>query len=295
MDSPKGETGFLDKVSLYALFNFLPFPENSDHYPTISLSAPPTEDESQSTNSYLKDGDQLIESGIISHDLIVKSNVFEDPTIRMGFVRKVFGILLVQLLFTLAVVAIFVYHQPTKEFIQENFLLVLVAFIVNIIVVITMFYVQDVRRKHPVNLICLTLYTFTMSVLLGTLSSLMDSNVVISAVAITTVLVIALSIYAVQTKYDYTAERGVILTFVIILLVLSVCEFFMPDFVDSLPIVCLCTFIGCFLLICDMQSIVGGNRLDQMDPEEYVFAALTLYVDVIRIFIYILRILEKFY
>ncbi|XP_039482528.1 protein lifeguard 1 isoform X3 [Drosophila santomea] len=295
MDSPKAETGFLDKVSLYALFNFLPLPRNSEPYPPISLSAPPTEIESQATNSAPKDGEQLIENGINTQDLIVKSNVFEDPTIRMGFVRKVFGILLVQLLFTLAVIAIFAYHQPTKDFIQENFLLVLVAMIVNVIVLTTIVCVENVRRRHPVNLICLALYTFTMSLLLGTAASLMDSNVVISAVGITTVLVIALCIYAVQTKYDYTAAGGVILTFVMILLVLSVCGFWMPDFVDSLPITCLCTFIGCFFLIVDMQSIVGGNRSEQLDPEEYVFAALTLYVDVVRIFIYILRILEKFY
>ncbi|EDW46844.1 GM20992 [Drosophila sechellia] len=243
MDSPKKEKGFLDKASLYA--------------------PPSTENESQDTNSDPKDGEHLVENGIITHDLIVKSNVFEDPAIRMGFVRKVFGILLVQLLFTLAVIAIFSYHQPTKDFMQENFLLVLVAIIVNIIVLSTIVCVENVRRRHPVNLICLALYTFTMSVLLGTASSLMDSNVVISAVAITTLLVIALSIYAVQTKYDYTAAGGVILTFVIILLVLS--------------------------------SIVGGNRSEQLDPEEYVFAALTLYVDVVRLFIYILRILEKFY
>ncbi|XP_043662191.1 protein lifeguard 1 isoform X4 [Drosophila teissieri] len=273
MDLPKEETGFPDKVSLYA---------------------PPTENESQATNSAPKDGKHLIENGIITQDLIIKSNVFEDPTIRMGFVRKVFGILLVQLLFTLVVIAIFAYHQPTKDFMQDNFLLVLVAMIVNIMVLTTIVCVENVRRKHPVNLICLALYTFTMSLLLGTASSLMDSNVVISAVAITTVLVIALCIYAVQTKYDYTAAGGVILTFVIILLVLSVCGFWMPDFVDSLPITCLCTFIGCFFLICDMQSIVGGNRSEQLDPEEYVFAALTLYVDVVRIFIYILRILQKF-
>jgi len=200
----------------------------------------------------------------------------------------------VQLLFTCAVMATFVYHGPTKQFVRENFVVFFLAMIVNIIVLIMIVCLESVRRKHPVNLICLAIFTFTMSLLLGAASSLMDSNVVLSAVAITTVLVTALCIYAVQTKYDYTAAGGVAITFVMILLVLSVCSFSMPGFVDSLPISCLCAVIGCFFLIYDMQSIVGGNRAEQLDPEEYVFAALTLYVDVVRIFIYVLRIVQKF-
>ncbi|XP_016990503.1 protein lifeguard 1 isoform X2 [Drosophila rhopaloa] len=274
MDPSKKETGFLDKALFYA---------------------PPPKIESQSEDIPPAAEVHLIETGIITHDLIVKSIIFDDQSIRKGFVRKVFGILLVQLLFTCAVMAAFVYHEPTKHFVQSNLIVVFVAMIVNIVVLIMIVCVESVRRKHPVNLIFLAIFTFTMSLLLGTASSLMDSNLVLVAVGITAVLVIALSVYAMQTKYDYTAMGGVMLTFVMILLVLTVCRFSMPGFVDSLPIAGLCALIACFFLIYDMQSIIGGNRAEQLDPEEYVFAALTLYLDVVRIFIYILRILEKFY
>ncbi|XP_016993699.3 protein lifeguard 1 isoform X1 [Drosophila takahashii] len=287
MDSPKKPTGIVDKAALYV-------PTNNDRYPPIPLPAPPSANGSQ-TEDLAPEAAPQLESGTISHDLIVKNIIFDDQTIRKGFVRKVFGILMVQLLFTCAVMAIFVYHEPTKLFVQQNFVVVFVAMIVNIIVLIMIVCVESVRRKHPVNLICLAIFTFTMSVLLGATSSLMDSNIVLAAVAITTILVTALCIYAVQTKYDYTACGGLMITFVMIIVVLSVCSFWLPEFVDSLPISCLCGAIGCFFLIYDMQTIVGGNRAEQLDPEEYVFAALTLYVDIVRIFIYVLRILEKVY
>nr|XP_016943362.1 protein lifeguard 1 isoform X1 [Drosophila suzukii] len=297
MDSPKKGTAFLDKAALCVsmMFMSVSVPINNDRFPPIALPAPPPRNVSQAEDSAAEAVQpHLLESGTITHDLIVKSIIFDDQTIRKGFVRKVFGILMVQLLFTCAVMATFVYHGPTKQFVRENFVVFFLAMIVNIIVLIMIVCVESVRRKHPVNLICLAIFTFTMSLLLGAASSLMDSNVVLSAVAITTVLVTALCIYAVQTKYDYTAAGGVAITFVMILLVLSVCSFSMPGFVDSLPISCLCAVIGCFFLIYDMQSIVGGNRAEQLDPEEYVFAALTLYVDVVRIFIYVLRIVQRF-
>jgi protein lifeguard len=52
---------------------------------------------------------------------------FSDKTIRQGFIRKVYGILMVQLLVTFGLIAIFVFHAPTREFAQKNRWLTFVA------------------------------------------------------------------------------------------------------------------------------------------------------------------------
>jgi len=44
-------------------------------------------------------------------------------------------------------------------------------------------------------------------------------------------------------------------------------------------------------IIHDLQKIMGNGQL-QVSPEEYIFAALTLYVDIIRIFLELLKILK---
>ena len=46
-------------------------------------------------------------------------------------------------------------------------------------------------------------------------------------------------------------------------------------------------------IIYDTQLIVGGKhkRCMQLSIEEYVYAAMILYVDIIRLFLYVLRIL----
>lgn len=45
-------------------------------------------------------------------------------------------------------------------------------------------------------------------------------------------------------------------------------------------------------LIFDTQLMVGGRHKFAITPEEYIFAALTLYVDVIMLFLYILEIVS---
>ncbi|XP_017061358.1 protein lifeguard 1 isoform X2 [Drosophila ficusphila] len=272
---------------------FAPKPKINERYPPIRLPEPPSINKLTAEDTASTPEEHLLESGTITHVMVVKISVFDDQSIRKGFVRKVFGILLVQLLFTLAVMAMFVYHEPTKLFVQSNLVIVFLAMIVNLVVLIMIVCVESVRRRHPLNLICLAIFTFTMSMLLGTTSSFMDSDLVLLAVGITAVLVVALCLYAIQTKYDFTACGGVMITLVMILFVLAICRFFIPEFTDSLPIACLCAILACFFLIYDMQLIIGGNRAEQLDPEEYVFAALTLYVDVMRLLLYILRILQR--
>lgn len=41
----------------------------------------------------------------------------------------------------------------------------------------------------------------------------------------------------------------------------------------------------------DVQLIVGG-RHSEIDPEEYVFAALEIYLDIINLFLFILQLIE---
>lgn len=46
-------------------------------------------------------------------------------------------------------------------------------------------------------------------------------------------------------------------------------------------------------LIFDTQLMVGGRHKFAITPEEYIFAALTLYMDVIMLFLYILEIVSR--
>ena len=43
-------------------------------------------------------------------------------------------------------------------------------------------------------------------------------------------------------------------------------------------------------IVYDTQLMMGGKRKYALDPEEYIFAALNIYLDVINLFMYILMI-----
>ena len=49
-------------------------------------------------------------------------------------------------------------------------------------------------------------------------------------------------------------------------------------------------FVFSLYLVYDTQMMMGGNHKYALDPEEYIFAALNIYLDVINLFMYILMI-----
>ena len=57
---------------------------------------------------------------------------------------------------------------------------------------------------------------------------------------------------------------------------------------------CLGVFCYSFFLIHDTQMIVGGkHRRFQFDKDSYILAAISLYLDIINLFLYIIQILNE--
>lgn len=221
----------------------------------------------------------------------VKGFGFSDASIRRGFIRKVYSILMVQLSITLAFISWFVYHEPTKRFVYNNPWLLIVALVVVLVSMLTLACCGEVRRKSPTNYILLALFTLAESFMLGVSSAAYEAIEVLMAVGITAAVCLALTLFAFQTKYDFTMCGGFLLVSVVILLIFGIVAIFVHNRIVSLVYASLGALIFSMYLVYDTQLMLGGKHKYSLSPEEYVFAALNLYVDIINIFIYILTII----
>lgn len=48
-----------------------------------------------------------------------------------------------------------------------------------------------------------------------------------------------------------------------------------------------------FYLVYDTQLMLGGNHKFSISPEEYIFAALSIYLDIIQMFMHILVMIDN--
>uniref|UniRef100_A0A1L8DK42 Putative n-methyl-d-aspartate receptor glutamate-binding subunit n=1 Tax=Nyssomyia neivai TaxID=330878 RepID=A0A1L8DK42_9DIPT len=221
----------------------------------------------------------------------VKGFGFTDESIRKGFIRKVYSILMAQLLVSLGFIALFLYHKPTGNWVRQHPEMWWIALILLFVTLIAMACCTNVRRKAPMNFIFLGLFTLAQSFMLGVMASNFRSEEVLLAVGITAAVCLGLTLFAFQTRWDFTVMGGVLFVAVIILMIFGIIAIFIPGKTMTLIYASLGALIFSVYLIYDTQLMMGGKHKYSISPEEYIFAALNLYLDIVNIFMYILAII----
>lgn len=97
-------------------------------------------------------------------------------------------------------------------------------------------------------------------------------------------------LFAMQTKWDFTAMGGILFSCCIVLFIFGIIAICMPGKVISLVYASLGALLFSVYLVFDTQIMLGGKHKYSISPEEYIFAALNLYLDIVNIFLYILAI-----
>ncbi|XP_044020469.1 protein lifeguard 1-like isoform X2 [Aphidius gifuensis] len=221
----------------------------------------------------------------------VKGFDFNEKSIRLGFIRKVYSLLMCQLLLTFGIVSLFVLHKPTQQFGMRNPGLIWVALGVTIVTLICMACCSSVRRKAPMNFIFLFIFTGAEGFLIGVMTLRYYPQEVLLALGITAVICFSLTLFAFQTKWDFTGLHTVLFVCAIGLMIFGFLTIFWHGKTTTIIYGSLGAILFSFYLIYDTQMMMGGKHKYSISPEEYVFATLSLYLDVINIFLYILTII----
>lgn len=219
--------------------------------------------------------------------------MFKDQLIRKAFIKKVYFILSIQLLITVGIISIFVLIEDLQNFVAERPALILIAMFVTLATMSALACCSNVRREVPINYMCLGWFTVAEAFLLGVISSIYDPYVVLIAVGLTAAICLALTIFAMQTKYDFTVMAGFLLVCLIVGLIFSLLMIFFHNRILQIIYGSLGVILFSMYLIFDTQLMLGGQHQYSIGPDEYVFAALNLYVDVVQIFMCILRLFVK--
>ncbi|XP_043196653.1 protein lifeguard 1-like [Amphibalanus amphitrite] len=214
---------------------------------------------------------------------------FNEQTVRKGFIRKVYSILMAQLAVTAGIIAIF-FAESVREYAVRNQWIFWVAFAGTFACILTLACCEDMRRKTPHNFIFLGVFTVCEGVLLGCACASFKASEVLMAVGICTVVCLALTMFAFQTKYDFTMLNGILFVCLIVLMVFGLFAMIFPGKVISLVYASLGALLFSVYLVVDTQMMMGGKHKYTISPEEYIFAALNLYLDIINLFLYILQI-----
>uniref|UniRef100_A0AAY4CJD7 Uncharacterized protein n=1 Tax=Denticeps clupeoides TaxID=299321 RepID=A0AAY4CJD7_9TELE len=217
---------------------------------------------------------------------------FSESKIRQAFVRKVYLTLMVQLLATVGIICAFLYWYGQQLF---SWKFNITSFISNragtIVLVLVLACCGDIRRKVPFNYILLGLFTVVEGFMLGSVTVFYQVDAVFWAVGATAFVSFALSVFAMQTKWDFTAARGVMWVICWTLFSFAIlCAILRSQVLMCFIWMKIGSYSYCYLVM-DTQMMLGGKHRYSISPEEYIFAALNLYLDVVTLFLLLLQLI----
>ncbi|XP_047062392.1 protein LIFEGUARD 4-like [Lolium rigidum] len=219
--------------------------------------------------------------------------MIESPQLRWAFIRKVYVIVSMQLLATIAVASTVYLVPDIRRFFLARTPAALAAFVLIIVApIIVMIPMMCLRNRHPINLILLALFTICMSfsVGLGCLSS--KGGVIIEAALLTFVVVLSLTIYtfwAAKRGHDFSFLGPFLFAACLILMLYGLIQMLLPmGKVGTTVYGCISALVFSGFIIYDTDNLIKRHTYD-----EYVTAAIALYLDIINIFIAILTALRE--
>jgi len=249
--------------------------------------APPSYQAESRTDEDLLGGAPRGEDDNVPDDFKFGGSVSEATLpIRMQFIRKVYSILTVQLLLTMALSSASYFSSSYKLWIQSHTWAMYTSVFGALAFMLLTFWK---RKSYPTNLLFLSGFTALEAYAISVVVSFYDSRIVLQALILTFGIFVALTLFACQTKYDFTS--------------------WMPYLFGALWVLVLAGFVGIFFPYNSTAELVYGIGgalifsgyilvdtqlvMRHYHVEEEIAAAISLYLDVINLFLSILRILNS--
>ena len=210
---------------------------------------------------------------------------------RMGFVQKVYGVTGVQVGMTALMCVLAMNSTGFLEVLLNPALLVL-SLLTSIGLVIALCCSKYLRSHVPLNYGLLGLFTVCEGHFVSISCTLYDKDIVVLAFVLTAGVFLVLTGYAMTANKDFTIAWEIALTLAVASLFIAIMRLFF--FNDTLQLLACLVGILCasFYILYDTQMIFGGQR-HSFEIDDYILAALNLYLDLVRLFVKLLQFLGK--
>lgn len=211
-----------------------------------------------------------------------------DVNTRRDLAKKVLTTLGLQLFVTVLILGFLIFYEPVRNGILSIYstyrICLIVALIAaQLVVIIILACFRKLRRHSPTKYIIFVFFAIVMALWIGCTDEFAKSG--IFGLGVFAISSFSLLIFNVLKKHDFEIFSQVIFAVVmctIFFVILVLTKLLSIDVAGYASLVFLC-FYG--LLILHIWLIVREKHLFSISPEEYIFASLVVYVDIIIIWI----------
>jgi len=209
----------------------------------------------------------------------------QSETSRMAFIKKVYTYFALSLLVAFIGTIVSMKTSVGATVYNNHFLFVILEFGS----LIALFFL---RKVEPINQILLFTFTFLFGLTLGPLLAqyinMGSGDVIIQALALTTIAFGGLTAYAWTSKKDFSYLSGFIYIGIFLLIGAIILNFFIQVAIMSTIISMFGVILFSMFILYDTQNI-----MKRYSEDEYVMGAIDLFLDFANLFLFMLSLLSN--
>ncbi|GMH44080.1 hypothetical protein BSKO_12014 [Bryopsis sp. KO-2023] len=215
---------------------------------------------------------------------------FHETTARQSFIRKVICLVLIQLAVTTAMGAAALSVNSLQEYLKENMWVFWASWVSALAILIFGACNYSMLRQHPMNMLFLFSFTALCATMVASVIARYDSEVVLLTFIVATGLVFALVMMASRASFDITNWGGMLFAFLLVLMVTSIVGVFWVNSIFKIVFSAIGAVVFSIYLVYDVQMLLGDKKR-ALNPDDYILGAITIYLDIINIFLYLLSLI----
>jgi FtsH-binding integral membrane protein len=219
---------------------------------------------------------------------------FEDKRLRKKFVRKTLFTFSLSLFTTLGFCIGFKNIPTIDTFIKSELgeALYILSVSTTFFTMFVCLCCEDLLRKSPSKYIIYSLFVLAVSYSLGITSLYIRSDILYISIIITTGTTTSLILYSFIATTDFTEYYTYLVAIFMCLIFIGIVNIFFNNTIIQIVISGGgALFFACFIVF-DMQMILGQKHIKyKYSIDDFILAAMSLYLDVINMFLYIIQFL----
>ncbi|XP_017858229.1 PREDICTED: protein lifeguard 1 isoform X1 [Drosophila arizonae] len=225
-------------------------------------------------------------------DDLTEGTDWTDGRTRRHFISKVLVIIGFQMAFTAGcTVGVLFWPLAINMFQKEKYLMYIGAggmFVGSSVI----FCCRRLSRKVPINYFLLFVYTIFTTMMVCSTTVYYQTNLILYAFGTTVLLCICLTIFAMCFPCDFTGYGPFLCVTGFATFAVGILAFVMKDPLVQMIYLGISLILFSLYLVYDIQLMVGRHK-NQYCEEDYIIAALSIYSDIIRMFITLLQLIAR--
>eukprot|EP00187_Rhodella_violacea_P007309 CAMPEP_0174892686 /NCGR_PEP_ID=MMETSP0167-20121228/7599_1 /TAXON_ID=38298 /ORGANISM="Rhodella maculata, Strain CCMP736" /LENGTH=258 /DNA_ID=CAMNT_0016131263 /DNA_START=61 /DNA_END=837 /DNA_ORIENTATION=+ len=214
------------------------------------------------------------------------------PATRLAFLRKVYSILALQLALTAAIALFLSENSLCRNFLVRAPWVPLALLLPTLALLIAL---HVFRESHPLNMWLLLGFTLCEAGAVGSIVAVYVAaemgGIVIEALGLTVAVFLGLTAYCFWSRKDFSFLGGYLFSALVILMVASLGNAVLESFGVHTPLRMLTNGVFGALVMSGYILFDTSLLINKLNPDQYIEAVISLYLDIINLFLQILQAL----